>query len=166
MLRIGCWDVTHFQSQLHPHAKSGVGSWLGHSWVWHSPGTRTAWRHGGLHLWHTQTTDPSLSGTSTAAFPVKAGQLTCVLPFPTGKGISHNLPDEVAEPTMPQEAPGGWQCHSLVWRGINTRANAKQRFGFLLHLLENTSKLLPFPTLFHSHAVFFPPHAKSPDFFG
>lgn len=45
-------------------------------------------------------------------------------------------------------APWGWQCHSLVWRGINARANAKQVFGFLLDLLENSSKLLPFPTLF------------------
>lgn len=70
--------------------------------------------------------------------------------FPrVSQNTSLHVPDEVAEPTMPQELLGGCQCHSVVWPGINARANAKWVFGFLLDLLENTSKPLPFP---HAHS--------------
>lgn len=89
-------------------------------------------------------------------------------PFP--QNTSLHVPDEVAEPTMPQELLGGCQCHSVVWWGINARANAKQVFGFLLDLWRTlpSLSLSPHSSFLNSStlAVIFNPRAKSPDFFG
>lgn len=75
---------------------------------WDTPGHDSAMGQGGFGGMGIHTLiDPkhwsSLQGTSTAAFPLKAGNWLpkmsaewrwwlCVVPFPTGKGISHKRP--------------------------------------------------------------------------
>lgn len=137
-------DDTRFQTHLHPHAESTLGSWLGHTWAWHAPGT--GWTRGtGIctydisKILFTTVMDQrgcfsssrwvivfSKSALDSAHLPNEVQMVSVSVRSPSwpraSQNISLHVPDEVAEPVMQGELLGAVTASHHSVTGHNARA--------------------------------------------